>query len=160
MQKTATTAEEKTEVPRTSEEERIGVAKKSGCLTAGIISVGVFFFTIAGIALLVISYFIGVHYGENDYMNSLIAVKYVDGRYGTAFYGVEVTGQEEGDRVAVYAKIYVHALSDGQTHDCGRIGTAKSWPEARKQFGDIQWDGKGISIGPYRIERKQYENHR
>ncbi len=136
------------------------MTKKLGCLIGGIISVGVFFFTIAGIALLAIPFFIGMYYGQKDYTDTLLAVKYVDGRYGPAFYGVEVTGREEGSRVAVYAKISINALSDGYYHDCGRIGTAKSWPEARKRYGDIQWDGQGVSIGPYRIERKEYENHR
>ena len=40
------------------------------------------------------------------------------------------------------------------------VTTASSPQEARRRFGEIQWDGKGVSIGPYRIERKQYENHR
>ena len=118
------------------------------------------YFTVGGIVLAFILFVGGMSFGKSRYTSSLIATKYIDGKYGRAFYCVEVTGREEDGWVKVYAKIHIGGLNAGYWHDCGKIGSAKGWPEARKRFGDIEPDEKGISIGLYRLEREEYENHR
>ena len=122
------------------------------------ILIGMFIVYMIGVC--VAAFAAGMYCGKNRYTNSLIAVKYIDGKYGAGCYGVEVTGHERGETVEISAKIFIYSISGGYYHDFGLIGTASSPQEARRRFGEIQWDGKGVSIGPYRIERKQYENHR
>lgn len=111
------------------------------------------------ILIVAIAFRVGASIGESRYSESLIAMKYVDGKYGPGHYGVEVRGKKQGARVEVYARILIDP-SGSYYHNCGLIGSAPTWEEARRDFGDVQWDGKGVSIGSYRIERGEYENHR
>ncbi|MEG2118690.1 MAG: hypothetical protein RRY76_05745, partial [Clostridia bacterium] len=87
-------------------------------------------------------------------------IKHVDGKYGEAFYAVEVTGKEAYGNIEVYAKIFVGSRDSNYYHDCGKIGIGENWQVARKLFGDVQYDGNVITIGAYKIERNRYENHR
>ena len=59
----------------------------------------------------VLAFFIGFYCGTDDYKSDLIAVKHIDGKYGKAFYGVEVWGKDIGNRIEIYARIYVDGIS-------------------------------------------------
>ena len=103
----------------------------------------------------------GFSYGRSSYQSDLIAVKYVDGRYGKAFYCVEVFGKKHAGGIRVFAKIHIGGLSSGYCHDCGEIGSAESWVMARQSFGAIRLDGDLLWIGDtFSIAKSQYENHR
>lgn len=104
---------------------------------------------------------IGFHWGRKSYQSKLIAVKYIDGKYGEAFYCVEVIGQEHDREVEVFARILIGGLDSGYYHDCGKIGTASDLTTARQIFGDIHIDGEKLFIGEnFSFEKSQYENHR
>ena len=83
-------------------------------------------------------------WGWEYYKSGLIAVKHIDGKYGKAFYGVEVTGKDAGNRIEVYARIMIGGMNRFYCHNCGKIGIAKDWEEARTKFSDIRFDGKTL----------------
>lgn len=112
------------------------------------------------IVIAVAAFQAGMYFGKAQYEQSLIAVKYIDGKYGPAFYCIEVIGKEKNSIIEIYARIHIGPPADGYYHDCGMIGTAADWTEARQNFGNILCPENGISIGPYQLEHKQYENHR
>ena len=108
-----------------------------------------------------IVFFIGFYCGTDNYRSKLIAAKYIDGKYGKSFYGVEVFGKNVGNRIEVYARIHIGGIDRLYCHDCGKIGIAFDWEEAKGKFGDISFDGSVLSIGnSYSIAREKYENHR
>ena len=49
----------------------------------------------------VLAFFFGFYCGTDDYKSDLIAVKHIDGKYGKAFYGVEVFGKDGKSLLAV-----------------------------------------------------------
>ena len=53
------------------------------------------------VLLAVLIFFVGFYCGKNDYQSELIAVKHIDGKYGKAFYGVEVFGKDSKSLLAV-----------------------------------------------------------
>ena len=109
----------------------------------------------------VLIFFIGFYCGIDDYKSKLIAAKHIDGKYGKSFYGVEVFGKNAGIRIDVYARIHIGGIDRLYYHDCGKIGIAFDWEEARNKFGDIRFDGSVLSIGNgYSIKKEDYENHR
>ena len=59
------------------------------------------------IAIIVAALFFiaGFYCGKQNYKSELIAVKHIDGKYGKAFYAVEVFGKNAGNRIEIYAKI-------------------------------------------------------
>lgn len=109
----------------------------------------------------VLAFFIGFYCGTDDYKSDLIAVKHIDGKYGKAFYGVEVFGKEVGNRIEIYARIHIGGVDKFYYHDCGKIGIAFNWQDAKEKFGNISVDGSHLSIGnTYSIKKEKYENHR
>ena len=78
----------------------------------------------------VLSFFIVFFYGTDDYKSDLIAVKHIDGKYGKVFYGVEVFGKDAGNRIEIYARIYV----DGRYLDFFK-SYAILTPERRASYG-------------------------
>ena len=109
----------------------------------------------------VLAFFIGFYCGTDDYKSELIAVKHIDGKYGKAFYGVEVFGKNVGPRIEVYARVHIGGVDRAYYHDCGQIGFAWNWQEAKEKFGNITFDGSVLSIGNnYSIPKEKYENHR
>ena len=116
----------------------------------------------AGVVLLVVLiFFFGFYCGTDDYKSDLIAVKHIDGKYGKAFYGVEVFGKEVGNRIEIYARIHIGGVDKFYYHDCGKIGIAFNWQDAKEKFGNITFDGSVLSIGNnYSIPKEKYENHR
>ena len=109
----------------------------------------------------VLAFLIGFYCGTDDYKSDLIAVKHIDGKYGKAFYGVEVWGKDIGNRIEIYARIHIGGVDKFYYHDCGKIGIAKNWEDARAKFGDITFDGSYLSIGSdYYISKEEYEKHR
>ena len=119
-------------------------------------------FRYIGIILLaVLIFFVGFYCGTDDYKSDLIAVKHIDGKYGKAFYGVEVFGKEVGNRIEIYARIHIGGVDKFYYHDCGKIGIAFNWQDAKEKFGNINVDGSHLSIGnTYSIKKEKYENHR
>ena len=119
-------------------------------------------FRYIGIILLaVLIFFVGFYCGIDDYKSDLIAVKHIDGKYGKAFYGVEVFGKDAGNRIEIYAKIHIGGVDKFYYHDCGKIGIAGNWQEAKEKFGNISFDGSVLSVGnTYSIPKEKYENHR
>ena len=114
-----------------------------------------------GILGAILLFVIAFCWGWEYYKSGLIAVKHIDGKYGKAFYGVEVTGKDAGNRIEVYARIMIGGMNRFYCHNCGKISIAKDWEEARAKFGDIRFDGKTLFIGEnYSLERTEYENHR
>ena len=88
-------------------------------------------FRYIGIILLaVLIFFVGFYCGIDDYKSDLIAVKHIDGKYGKAFYGVEVFGKNAGNRIEIYARIYV----DGRYLDFFK-SYAILTPERRASYG-------------------------
>ncbi|MBR2427402.1 MAG: hypothetical protein IKB16_11765 [Lentisphaeria bacterium] len=113
------------------------------------------------VMLAVLLFFIGFYCGRDDYRSGLIAVKHIDGKYGKAFYGVEVFGKAAGNRIEVYARVHIGGVDRNYYHDCGKIGIAWNWQDAREKFGGITFDGSVLSIGStYSIPKEKYENHR
>ena len=109
----------------------------------------------------VLAFFIGFYCGIDDYKSDLIAVKHIDGKYGKAFYGVEVFGKEVGNRIEIYARIHIGGVDKFYYHDCGKIGIAFNWQDAKEKFGNISVDGSHLSIGnTYSIMKEKYENQR
>ena len=59
-------------------------------------------FQYVGVVLLVVLiFFFGFYCGRVAYQSELIAVKHIDGKYGKAFYGVEVFGNDSKSLLAV-----------------------------------------------------------
>ena len=116
----------------------------------------------AGVVLLVVLiFFFGFYCGTDYYKSDLIAVKHIDGKYGKAFYGVKVFGKEVGNRIEIYARIHIGGVDKFYYHDCGKIGIAFNWQDAKEKFGNISFDGSVLSIGnTYSIKKEKYENHR
>ena len=113
------------------------------------------------VLLVVLIFFFGFYCGTDDYKSDLIAVKHIDGKYGKAFYGVEVFGKEVGNRIEIYARIHIGGVDKFYYHDCGKIGIAFNWQDAKEKFGNISVDGSHLSIGnTYSIKKEKYENHR
>ena len=109
----------------------------------------------------VLAFFIGFYCGIDDYKSDLITVKHIDGKYGKAFYGVEVWGKDIGNRIEIYARIHIGGVDKFYYHDCGKIGFAWNWQDAKEKFGNISVDGSHLSIGnTYSIKKEKYENHR
>ena len=109
----------------------------------------------------VLAFFIGFYCGIDDYKSDLIAVKHIDGKYGKAFYGVEVFGKDAGNRIEIYARIHIGGVDKFYYHDCGKIGIAFNWQDAKEKFGNISVDGSHLLIGnTYSIKKEKYENHR
>src|SRR3954468_24968121 len=64
-----------------------------------------------------------------------VALKWVDGSYGPAFYGVHVYVDEAASRhEALHVRAAVYIARPGRflayLHDCEEIGRAKDWPDA------------------------------
>ena len=113
------------------------------------------------VLLVVLIFFFGFYCGTDDYKSELIAVKHIDGKYGKAFYGVEVFGKNVGTRIEVYARVHIGGVDRAYYHDCGKIGIAFNWQDAKEKFGNISFDGSALSIGnTYSIKKEKYENHR
>ena len=113
------------------------------------------------VLLVVLIFFFGFYCGIDDYKSDLIAVKHIDGKYGKAFYGVEVWGKDIGNRIEIYARIHIGGVDKFYYHDCGKIGIAFNWQDAKEKFGNISFDGSLLSIGnTYSIKKEKYENHR
>ena len=72
------------------------------------ILIGMFIVYMIGVC--VAAFAAGMYCGKNRYTNSLIAVKYIDGKYGAGCYGVEVTGHERGETVEISAKIFIYSI--------------------------------------------------
>ena len=119
-------------------------------------------FRYIGIILLaVLIFFVGFYCGIDDYKSDLIAVKHIDGKYGKAFYGVEVFGKNAGNRIEIYARIHIGGVDKFYYHDCEKIGIAFNWQDAKEKFGNISFNGSLLSIGnTYSIKKEKYENHR
>ena len=115
-----------------------------------------------GVTLLVVLTFLtGFYCGTEDYKSDLIAVKHIDGKYGKACYGGEVWGKDIGNRIEIYARIHIGGVDKFYYHDCGKIGIAFNWQDAKEKFGNISFDGSVLSIGnTYSIKKEKYENHR
>ena len=115
-----------------------------------------------GVVLLaVLIFFVGFYCGTDNYKSDLIAVKHIDGKYGKAFYGVEVFGKDVGNKIEIYARIHIGGIDRLYLHNCGKIGIAFSWQEAREKYGNINFDGSVLSIGnTCSIPMEKYENHR
>ena len=92
------------------------------------------------------AFFIGFYCGTDDYKSDLIAVKHIDGKYGKAFYGVEVFGKDVGNRIEVYVRVHIGGVDRAYYHDCGQIGFAWNWQEAKEKFGNITFDGRYFSL--------------
>ena len=113
------------------------------------------------VLLVVLIFFFGFYCGRDAYQSELIAVKHIDGKYGKAFYGVEVFGKDVGNRIEVYVRVHIGGVDRAYYHDCGQIGFALNWQEAKEKFGNITFDGSVLSIGNnYSIPKEKYENHR
>lgn len=118
------------------------------------------FLYFGGLLFAVLVFLTGFYCGIEDYKSELIAVKHIDGKYGKAFYGVEVSGKDCGNRIEIYAKIHIGGVPGNYIHDCGKIGTSKNWKNAKEEFGNISFDGSVLTIGTYAVKKEQYENHR
>ena len=113
------------------------------------------------VLLVVLIFFLGFYYGRDAYQSELIAIKHIDGKYGKAFYGVEVFGKDVRNRIEVYARVHIGGVDRAYYHDCGKIGIAFNWQDAKEKFGNISFDGSVLSIGnTYSIKKEKYENHR
>lgn len=116
------------------------------------------------IGLLLGLFLCGFFFGRrflSSYQAELIAVKYIDGRYGKSFYCVEVLGKKRDGVIKVFAKIHIGGLASGYYHDCGEIGSANDWIMARQNYGTVRLEGENLLIGDsFAIAKKQYENHR
>ena len=113
------------------------------------------------VLLVVLIFFLGFYCGRDAYQSELIAVKHIDGKYGKAFYGVEVFGKDVGNRIDVYVRVHIGGVDKFYYHDCGKIGIAFNWQDAKEKFGNISVDGSHLSIGnTYSIKKEKYENHR
>ena len=112
------------------------------------------------LGLFLCGFFLGRRF-LSSYQAELIAVKYIGGRYGKAFYCVEVLGKKRDGVIKVFAKIHIGGLASGYFHDCGEIGAANDWKMARHNFGTVRLDGENLLIGDsFAIAKRQYENHR
>ena len=73
----------------------------------------------------------------------------------------KVFGKEVGNRIEIYARIHIGGVDKFYYHDCGKIGIAFNWQDAKEKFGNISFDGSLLSIGnTYSIKKEKYENHR
>ena len=118
-------------------------------------------YCLGALVFAVLIFFIGFYCGRDDYKSELIAVEHIDGKYGKAFYGVEVFGKDAGNRIEVYARVHIGGVDRAYYHDCGKIGFAWNWKDAKEKFGNITFDGSVLSIGStYSIPKEKYENHR
>ncbi len=95
-----------------------------------------------------------------DYnLDNLVAMKWIDGKYGKGFYGVQVWLEPENERYSVNGRVWI-GRGNLYWHDLGKIGIANSPEEAVQTFGDILLDGSILKIGKYSIEQKLIEQHR
>jgi len=95
-----------------------------------------------------------------DYnLDNLVAMQWVDGKYGKGFYGVQVWLEPEDEKYSVNGRVWI-GRGNLYWQDLGKIGIANSPEEAVQTFGDILLDGPALKIGRYSIEKKLIEQHR
>jgi hypothetical protein len=89
----------------------------------------------------------------------VVAMKWGDGKYGSAFYGACVYLQPAGSVYSVRGRIYI-GPGAVQSHDCGQLGIVSSEAEAVERWGTIDWRPDGLHIGGYFLPRSVVEAHR
>jgi hypothetical protein len=102
---------------------------------------------------------------RDNTIDTLVAVSWGGGeygRFGKAFYGVEVFLVEGNDDYAVKARFHI-GRGNGYYHIC-ELGLVSSPSEAVDKFGVVNWTKQGVTIGKgdtsFFMSRKELENHR
>ncbi len=107
-----------------------------------------------------IGFKIGGIVSKKQFSDDTIARRWVDGKYGQAFYGVHVFAKKSEDQgLDVFARISIGEEND-YFHDCGKIGAATDIRDAREKFGKIEANNQEIAIGEYKLARSKLESHR
>lgn len=93
-----------------------------------------------------------------------IAVRWGDGKYGEAFYGMRVFEVATTSGVDVRAILLI-GPGNAMSQDCGSIGRVASHAEAVRRFSVISWRPDGVHVGSdtreeYFLDRAIVEAHR
>jgi hypothetical protein len=93
-----------------------------------------------------------------------IAMRWGDGKYGSAFYGAEVYSVRVGSELSVRGRVWI-GPGNAYFHDCGELGRVALHEDAVARWSTIRWQEDGLYIGTgsendYFLERKKIEAHR
>ncbi len=103
------------------------------------------------------------YYQHDARVDRIVAMKWVDSKYGPAFYGVQVYLVPIPSGYEVKARVHIGRGND-YFHDCGKLGVVKADSEAVSQWGSIEYRDDGLHIGKGSIEfflpKADLENHR
>ena len=118
------------------------------------------------IVIVIISFLYGLALGwfifkpqENYNIDNLIAMKWIDGKYGKGFYGVQIYYEPENDKYSVKGRVWI-GRNNAYWRDLGILGIVNSPEEALQKFGRIMNDGRMLKIGSYSISQNEIESHR
>ncbi len=101
---------------------------------------------------------------ESDAIQRVVAMSWGDGKYGKAFYGVEVYVLSAKGGYAVHARVWI-GHGNGMWDDLGELGVVGSPEEAVEKWGHVEWSASGLTIGPgdpdpFFVPRARLESHR
>ncbi len=86
-------------------------------------------------------------------------MKWIDGKYGKGFYGVQIYYEPENGNHSVKGRVWI-GRGNSYWRDLGILGIVNSPEEALQKFGKIDHDGKMLTIGNFSISQKAIESHR
>jgi len=96
---------------------------------------------------------------QNDNIDNLVAMKWIDGKYGKGFYGVQIYYEPENEKYSVKGRIWI-GRANSYWHDLGILGTVESPEEAVQKFGTVMHDGRMLKIGNFSLSQNEIERHR
>ncbi len=103
------------------------------------------------------------YYEYEARIDQVVAMKWVDSKFGPAFYGVQVYLEPIPLGFDVMARVHI-GRGNGYFHDCGRLGVVKTDIEAVSQWGMIDYRDDGLHIGEgssaFFLPKADLENHR
>ncbi len=103
------------------------------------------------------------YYQYDEKVDQIVAMKWVDNKYGQAFYGVQVYLEPIPSGYEVKARVHI-GRGYSYFHDCGRLGVVKTDSEAVSQWGSIEYRDDGLHIGEgsaeFFLPKADLENHR
>jgi hypothetical protein len=117
-------------------------------------------------SIVIISFLVGLALGWfifkpqiNYNIDNLVAMKWIDGKYGKGFYGVQIFYEPENDKYSVKGRIWI-GRGNSYWRDLGTLGVVDSPEQAIQKFGGIIHDGIVLKVGNFTVPQKEIERHR
>ena len=114
------------------------------------------------LTLMTVSFLLGCQsfpYAEDEKIENIVTTQWIDGKYGDAFYGIQVYIEPQDKVYSVKSTIWFGRGND-YFQDLGVIWTVKTPEEAVKRFGTISERNGIVMIGEHSITKKEIETHR